>query len=531
MIQLDDFYINYKLIVEGKIKKLISNSLTEAKDYADTVSAVIFNDRGVWNASGDTFPSTGGSGASGAIKKGDLWTVIVGGEPDNLMLESGDMIRAFVDNPGQIQSDWILIENQYNYIPFDKEGDTLTGTNGSGFIGLQKQTTDPTAPTNGIKLFANNDGKLTFINENNEVIILEDIISLLDKHINGILMVDMLNDNKTLTSEESKNSIFVLTNVGDGSKTLTLFDSIENAKHITFYVFDNNSVNVSLSNGSLIKSVKQLSPLQIIYTPTISHSLNYVTFDNLMTPGWATKVHFNEFGLVDNTATITTADVNDSTNKRYITDAERQFIQDLISNGGGGGSSGGANVWADENPPTNPTIYPLWYDSFNLTLNLWYENTPGNFVWLEIANANVQTKESLGLGNVDNTSDINKPISTATQNALNNKEDKSNKGQPNGYAPLNNLGKIPSNFIDGGVSSSGIYQQFYEITAIDISNKYITLDYTPIDNNKVDIIVYGGIHQRSNVDFLVSGNQVSWDGLAMESLLEQNNYICITYSH
>ena len=104
-----------------------------------------------------------------------------------------------------------------------------------------------------------------------------------------------------------------------------------------------------MSNGSLIKSVKQLSPLQIIYTPTISHSLNYVTFDNLMTPGWATKVHFNEFGLVDNTATITTADVNDSTNKRYITDAERQFIQDLISNGGGGGSSGGANVWADEN--------------------------------------------------------------------------------------------------------------------------------------------------------------------------------------
>ena len=72
MIQLDDFYINYKLIVEGKIKKLISNSLTEAKDYADTVSAVIFNDRGVWNASGDTFPSTGGSGASGATKKGSL---------------------------------------------------------------------------------------------------------------------------------------------------------------------------------------------------------------------------------------------------------------------------------------------------------------------------------------------------------------------------------------------------------------------------------------------------------------------------
>ena len=33
-------------------------------------------------------------------------------------------------------------------------------------------------------------------------------------------------------------------------------------------------------------------------------------------------------------------------------------------------------------------------------------------------------KSDVGLGNVDNTSDLNKPISTATQNALNNKVDK-----------------------------------------------------------------------------------------------------------
>ena len=34
------------------------------------------------------------------------------------------------------------------------------------------------------------------------------------------------------------------------------------------------------------------------------------------------------------------------------------------------------------------------------------------------------TKSDIGLGNVDNTSDLNKPISTATQQALNNKLDK-----------------------------------------------------------------------------------------------------------
>ena len=34
------------------------------------------------------------------------------------------------------------------------------------------------------------------------------------------------------------------------------------------------------------------------------------------------------------------------------------------------------------------------------------------------------TKADIGLGNVENTSDLNKPISTATQLALNNKQDK-----------------------------------------------------------------------------------------------------------
>jgi hypothetical protein len=47
-----------------------------------------------------------------------------------------------------------------------------------------------------------------------------------------------------------------------------------------------------------------------------------------------------------------------------------------------------------------------------------------------VANPHGVTKAQVGLGNVDNTSDINKPISTATQVALNAKYDASN---PNNY--------------------------------------------------------------------------------------------------
>jgi hypothetical protein len=52
-------------------------------------------------------------------------------------------------------------------------------------------------------------------------------------------------------------------------------------------------------------------------------------------------------------------------------------------------------------------------------------------------------KANVGLGNVDNTSDANKPISTATQTALDAKQSTSAKGVANGYASLDSGGKVP----------------------------------------------------------------------------------------
>ncbi|MFT4062197.1 MAG: hypothetical protein QM642_07560 [Edaphocola sp.] len=53
-------------------------------------------------------------------------------------------------------------------------------------------------------------------------------------------------------------------------------------------------------------------------------------------------------------------------------------------------------------------------------------------------------KTAVGLANVDNTSDTNKPISTATQLALDTKINTSEKGAVNGVATLGSDGKIPS---------------------------------------------------------------------------------------
>lgn len=84
-----------------------------------------------------------------------------------------------------------------------------------------------------------------------------------------------------------------------------------------------------------------------------------------------------------------------------------------------------------------------------------------SFRSLVLADLPTITAADVGLGNVDNTSDLDKPISTATQLALDNKqdtlgftpEDSANRGQPDGYAPLNALGKLDGIYLDSPVSS------------------------------------------------------------------------------
>src|SRR4029077_20901276 len=68
------------------------------------------------------------------------------------------------------------------------------------------------------------------------------------------------------------------------------------------------------------------------------------------------------------------------------------------------------------------------------------------------------TKADVGLSNVDNTSDANKPISSATQSALNNKEDKGNKGIVNGYPGLDNAGKLPMSQVPDAIIGASRYQ-------------------------------------------------------------------------
>ena len=67
-------------------------------------------------------------------------------------------------------------------------------------------------------------------------------------------------------------------------------------------------------------------------------------------------------------------------------------------------------------------------------------------------------KADVGLGSCDNTSDLAKPVSTATQTALNLKQSLSEKTVANGYPSLDGSGKIPLAQIPDAVVGASQYQ-------------------------------------------------------------------------
>lgn len=81
-------------------------------------TAGLWNDRGNYDASSNAYPTTGGSGAGGSVKKGDTWLISVAGTlPTGQIVSTGDTLRALVDAPGQTQANWAILENNIQYTP------------------------------------------------------------------------------------------------------------------------------------------------------------------------------------------------------------------------------------------------------------------------------------------------------------------------------------------------------------------------------------------------------------------------------
>jgi hypothetical protein len=98
------------------------------KTYADGLVVGLLDDRGSYDASGNVFPSTGGSGVAGAIMKGDIWYISVGGTLGGTTVAIGDSVRALVNTPGQTAANWSVLESNIGYVPENVANKSTDGT-------------------------------------------------------------------------------------------------------------------------------------------------------------------------------------------------------------------------------------------------------------------------------------------------------------------------------------------------------------------------------------------------------------------
>lgn len=73
--------------------------------------------------------------------------------------------------------------------------------------------------------------------------------------------------------------------------------------------------------------------------------------------------------------------------------------------------------------------------------------------------------------------------------------------------------------------------EYFILDATDISNKYVTLSYSPTSVSGVSLDVIAGCAQFYGDDYTVSGTQVGWDGLGLDGLLEVSDELRIMYTY
>jgi hypothetical protein len=154
--------------------------------------------------------------------------------------------------------------------------------------------------------------------------------------------------------------------------------------------------------------------------------------NSAITGATKTKVTYDAKGLVTAGADATTADIADSTNKRYVTDAQ------LVVVGNTSGTNTGDNATNSQYSGLAASKQDTLVSGTNIkTINSTSVLGSGNVAVEPPITATTSAdyyrgdktfatlnKAAVGLGNVDNTSDANKPVSTATQTALDAKTNK-----------------------------------------------------------------------------------------------------------
>jgi hypothetical protein len=154
--------------------------------------------------------------------------------------------------------------------------------------------------------------------------------------------------------------------------------------------------------------------------------------NSAITGATKTKITYDAKGLVTAGADATTADIADSTNRRYVTDAQSTVIGNTSGTNTGDNATNsqysGLATSKQDTLVSNTNIKTINSTSLLGSGNVAVEptitaTTSADYYRGDKTFATLN-KAAVGLGNVDNTSDANKPVSTATQTALDAKTNK-----------------------------------------------------------------------------------------------------------
>jgi hypothetical protein len=141
----------------------------------------------------------------------------------------------------------------------------------------------------------------------------------------------------------------------------------------------------------------------------------------------------------------------------------------------------------DENIPIGEAVQEE-LDSIRADLYFHEEN---------FSNPHLVTKQQVGLGNVDNTSDLDKPVSNATLAIL--------QDQP--------------------------VIEVIALQAADIANKKVVLSSVRMNKERVLLVPQGGIPQVYGEDFIIIteglNDVLSWDGLGLDSFLDDTDTLVV----
>jgi hypothetical protein len=124
--------------------------------------------------------------------------------------------------------------------------------------------------------------------------------------------------------QKTKTDHFGMVNliIGEGEYSTGTFDNIEKV------IWNNNvkSLVVALDSYALCTQFIEISNQPFTAIPFAYFSINNVANNPLIAANTATKITYDEKGLVTNGTNATTADIFESTDKNYITDAEKKNI-------------------------------------------------------------------------------------------------------------------------------------------------------------------------------------------------------------